>query len=103
MAKLKEEAEKYEPKQTHNIAELDRVSVNLEVQDDEFEFIAEDGNPKVVKQKVLVIDGLNYRVPNSVLTQLKVLLEDNPNLEFFKVKRTGQGLNTDYTAIPLLK
>jgi len=103
MAKLKEEAQAYEPKQTHNIAELDKVSVDLETQDDEFEVQDDDGKTKIVKQKVVNIDGIMYRVPNSVLNQLKILLEDNPELKFFKVKKSGQGLNTDYTVIPLIK
>jgi hypothetical protein len=49
------------------------------------------------------LDGEKYRVPNSVLKQLKVLLEDNPDLKKFKVKKSGVGLNTDYTVIPILK
>jgi len=103
MAKLSEEAKAYEPKQTHNIADLEEVSVDLDVLDDEFETTDEKGNTKVVKQKVVEIDGARYRVPNSVLNQLKVLLEDNPELKKFKVKKSGQGLNTDYTVIPVMK
>ena len=101
MAKLKDEALAYEPKQTHNIAELEKVSVDIETKDDEFE-VEDEGKTKIVKQKIVIVDDVRYRVPNSVLNQLKVLLEDNPNLEYFKVKKTGQGLNTDYTAIPLI-
>lgn len=103
MAKLKDEALAYEPKQTKNIAELDEVLVDIETQDDEFEATDEKGNPKVVKQKIAIIDGERYRVPNSVLAQLKVLIEDNPTLIKFKVKKSGQGLNTDYTVIPVIK
>ena len=77
--------------------------VDLETQDDEFEVQDDDGKTKIVKQKVVNIDGIMYRVPNSVLNQLKILLEDNPELKFFKVKKSGQGLNTDYTVIPLIK
>ena len=102
MAKLKDEAQAYEPQQTHNIAELDKVLVDIDVQDDEFETEDKDGNAKTVKQKVTVIGGIKYRIPNSVLSQLKILLEDNPKMNSFKVKRSGQGLNTDYTVIPLL-
>ncbi len=108
MAKLKDEAKAYEPKQTHNIAELNEVPVDLDVEDDKFEAedgVDEQGKPKMktVQQKVVVINNIKYRIPNSVLNQLKVLLEDNPDLEKFKVKKSGQGLNTDYTVIPLMK
>jgi len=102
MAKLKDEALAYESKQTKNIADLDVVSIDLDLEDDEFETEDEKGNLKTVKQKVAVINDERYRVPNSVLKQLKVMLEDNPNLVKFKVKKTGQGLNTEYTVIPVM-
>ena len=113
MAKLNEVAKAYELKQTKNIADLEKVPVDIDVVDDEFEAPEKDanGNPKTdeqgnpvtktVQQKVFEQGGEKYRIPNSVLKQLKVLLEDNPNLKYFKVKRSGQGLNTDYTVIPL--
>jgi hypothetical protein len=102
MAKLRDEALAYEPKQTKNIAELEKVSVDLDLNADEFETVGEDGHTKTIQQKVIVIEGVKYRVPNSVLNQLKVLLEDNPKISHFKVKKSGSGLNTDYTVIPLL-
>jgi len=101
MATLKEEAQAYESKQTKNIADLEVVSVDLQTEDDEFE-VTEDGKTKTVKQKVTIVDGERYRVPASVLKQLKVLLEDSPTLKKFKVKKTGAGLSTDYTVIPLI-
>lgn len=104
MAKLKDEAKAYEARATHNIADLDEVSVDLDVQEEDFEFQDQDtGETKTVRQKIVEIDGERYRVPNSVLKQLKVYLEDNPNLQKFKVRKSGQGLNTDYTVIPILK
>ena len=41
------------------------------------------------------------RIPNSVIAGLKILLQDNPNLEYFRVVRTGEGLNTKYTVLPV--
>jgi len=103
MTKLNEFAKGYETKATKNIAELPEVSVDLELEDDEFEFTDKDGNVKTVKQKVVNLNGENYRVPVSVIQQLKVLLEDNPNLKKVKVKKTGEGKdNTRYQAIPLM-
>jgi len=101
MASLKEEAKAYEQKQTKNIAELEVVSVDVNIEDDEFE-VEEDGKTKIVKQKVAIIDGETYRVPVSVLGQLKVQMEENPNLTKFKVKKSGEGMNTSYTVIPLI-
>jgi len=62
-------------------------------------FVNKEGEE--VKQKVIVVEGEKYRVPVSVLNNLKVLLEDNKDLKFFKVKKTGEGMDTRYIAIPL--
>tara|TARA_Y100000310_G_C19958735_1_gene480244 strand:- start:83 stop:391 length:309 start_codon:yes stop_codon:yes gene_type:complete len=102
MGTIKEEAQAYESKATRNIAELDEVATDLDLQDDEFEFTDNDGNIKQVKQKIVVINGENYRVPVSVIQQLQVMIEDKPDLKKFKVKKTGAGKeNTRYTVIPL--
>jgi len=97
MATLKDAALSYEGKQTKNIAELPKVSTSLVV--NKKEFTKEDGT--VVKIDITTVDGVEYRVPASVLKALKAILEENPNLRDFKVKRTGQGLDTSYTVIPL--
>lgn len=103
MVKLAEFAKEYESKATKNIADLKEVSTDLELEDDEFEFTDKDGKNKIVKQKVVEQNGEKYRVPVSVIQQLQVMLEDNPNLKKFKVKKTGEGKdNTRYTVIPLV-
>lgn len=104
---LKDEANEYTPTaKTKNISELQSVSTNINVEDDSFEFeeTGRDGKVymKKVKQKVIIVDGEKYRVPISVLASLKAILEDNPNLKIFKVKKTGEGKDgTRYTVIPL--
>jgi len=72
--------------------------------DDEFEFTDKaTKQTKTVAQKVVNINGENYRVPMSVVQQLKVILEDNPNLKKFKVKRSGSTKDdTRYQVIPLM-
>ena len=96
---LKEEAQAYEaPARTKNISELPQVSVDLQLEAETFK--TKDGEDFVVKS--IKVDGLKYRVPNSVINQLKVLIEDNPNIKNFKVKKTGTGLDTEYIVIPLL-
>jgi len=35
------------------------------------------------------------------LKSLKAILEENPNLKDFKVKKSGTGMSTEYTVIPL--
>lgn len=96
-------ARDYKSTATKNIADLPEVSIELEVLDDQFETIDKvSGQAKVVKQKVICIDGTNYRIPTSVLQQLKIVLEDNPNLKKFKVKKSGTMMDTRYQVIPLV-
>jgi len=103
MPTIGETAQAYESKATKNISELDEVSTDLNLENDQFDF--EDkttGETKTVKQKVVVINDEKYRVPISVIQQLQVILEDNSSLKKFKVKKTGEGKdNTRYTVIPL--
>lgn len=97
MGTIKEEAQAYEPKMTKNIADLELVGVNFETEDRE----ATDSDGKAFKYKVTVIKDEEYRVPNSVLKSLKVILQEKPDLKTFKVIKTGEGLNTNYTVVPI--
>lgn len=104
MSKIIEFAKGYEqPKATKNIADLSEVSTDLELEDDEYEYLDKPtGKPVVVKQKVICLNKEKYRVPVSVIQQLKIILEDNPNLKKFKVKRSGSTKDdTRYQVIPL--
>lgn len=98
MTSLKESAIAYvAPDKTKNIVDLPKVSTELVVETKEKK--NRDGETFTIQY--VTVDGEQYRVPSSVLGTLKLLLEDNPNLKEFKVKSTGQGLDTRYTVIPL--
>ena len=102
MATLNDFAKTYEPARTHNISDLKEVLTSSELKDDEFQ--TEDrvtGETKTVKQKVIVVNGEKYRVPISVVADLKAILEKNPSLQKFSVSKKGTGLQTKYTVIPL--
>lgn len=95
---LKEEALETEPQQkTKNISELSQVSTALLVNSETF--LNKDGEEVTIK--VINVNGEKYRVPQSVLNSLKAVLEDNPNLKTFKVKKSGEGMDTRYVLIPL--
>lgn len=99
MASIKEEAMAYEPKASiKNIADLPEVSTDIELKDGEGKN-KETGED--FKYKFIDVNGEEYRVPNKVIGDLKVILEENKDLKKFKVKRTGAGLETRYTVIPL--
>jgi len=97
MVQIKEEAEAYESKQTKNISELPLVAIDLEIKEETFK----DGDGKEFTIKFVEINNERYRVPVSVLKNLKAILEEKPDLKTFKVKKIGSGMNTEYTVIPI--
>jgi len=99
MTTIKQEAQKFEQKSSiKNIADLSEVLTDIELKE-------EKGKNKDTDEeytyKYVEVGSEKYRVPNKVIGDLKVILEENPNLSKFKVKRTGTGLETKYTVIPL--
>ena len=97
MATLKEAAMGYTPKQTKNIADLPSVPVDLELRDGE----GIDNEGKPFSYKYVELNGEHFRTPGSVIGQIKDLLGENVNLKNVKVKKSGAGLTTRYTVIPL--
>ena len=89
---LKEESEAYEPKKTLNIADLDKVDLNWVMEDRVG--TATDG--KDFEYKVMIVNSLEYRVPVSVLEEIKKMLDLKPDLKFIKVTKSGSGLGTKY-------
>lgn len=96
MATLKEFAKEFTPQQMKNIADLEVVRTDQEIMEETRK--NKDGEDYVVK--FIVIDNEEYRVPASVIEQLKMFLESR-DLKTFQVKKSGQGLNTKYQVIPL--
>ena len=97
-----EHAKAYEPKQMKNISDLEVVSVQQVIKEEVK--LDKDGEPYEVTFIVLPnSEGKNeeYRVPNSVLAQLKTMLKEKEDMKTFKVIREGEGLNTKYTVVPL--
>ena len=95
MATLKDEAQAYEPRKTKNIADLEIVPVVLDV----FEETGTDNDGKEFKYKYVIWEGENYRVPNTVLDDLKTMIKENPKVEFIKVIKEGEGLGTRYKVV----
>lgn len=97
MTTLRQAAKKYESKTTKNISELKSVNTELDIQTKEFT----DSEGKIFKIKTVEIEGEEYRIPDSVIKQLKEMIEEKPSMTEFKVKKSGEGLKTSYTVIPL--
>ena len=77
MGTLKEGAMAYEPPTTLNIADLDKVPVEMELKDGE----GKDSAGEVFKYKYVVIDEKQYRVPGRVLGGIKGILEKMPHIK----------------------
>jgi len=94
MGNIKDEAKKYTSKASvKNISELSNVDIELAIfEEKEAEF----------PYKYVEVNSERYKIGASVLAQLKVLLEDNPNMKKFKVKMSGKGMDTRYLVIPLV-
>jgi hypothetical protein len=92
MGTLKQEATDYEPPLTLNIADLDKVPVDIMLQETE----KNDAEGKPFKYKYAVLNGREYRVPNSVLEELQTILKLKPTVQFIRVKKSGSGLGTRY-------
>lgn len=95
MATIFDEARDYEPPQMKNITDLEEVSVDMELEEKEFTKL--DGT--TFKVRVINVNGEDYRVPTSVLSTLKTIRGVKPDLKTFKVKKSGEGLKTEYTVI----
>lgn len=97
MTSLREEAQSYAPPETLNVADLDRVPVDVELKDGEG--VDKEGQP--FKYKYIEIEGRQYRVAGSVIGGIKAILQKMPNLTHFSVVKQGQGMNTRYTVVPV--
>lgn len=96
MTTIRESAMAYEPPQVKNIAELEYVSADIEL----VEEVHKDKENKEFKVNVTTINGDKYRVPNSVLEGLKVILKKFPDTKYFCVDKSGEGMSTRYAVLP---
>lgn len=99
MGNLKEALDNLESGSMKNISELAEIKVaDVDLKEETRQ--DKDGNDYTVKY--IEIGGEEYRVPYTVLAQLKDIMERKPNLESFSVSRKGTTKeDTRYTVIPL--
>lgn len=97
MTTIKESAENYVPASSLTIADLEAVSVSTEIVKKTYK----KDTPDEYTNNVIVQDGKDYRVPDVVRKQLKVMISEKPDMKTFKVKKEGEGIQTAYTVVPL--
>lgn len=90
-------AKNYIPKTAKNITELKIVDVDAAL-------LTETGTNNEGEEftyNYIEVNGDKYRIPDSVLSNLKAILDKKPSLKTFSVSKMGEGINTKYTVIPL--
>ena len=97
MGNLRETSKAYEPKKTKNIADLEAVSLDVEIA----KTSGTDKDGKDFEFYVAKIAGEDYRVPSSVFEAIQTLLESKPKVKTIKVVKKGTGMNTSYSVIEL--
>lgn len=98
MGTIKESAQKYEPKRMKNISDLEVVRTDTEFTENEKR---KDQNDQEYTVSYFIYNGEEYRVPASVLEQLKGILVAKPDLKTFRVTKSGEGKGTKYQVISL--
>lgn len=93
MATIKEEAISYQPQQLDNIATLDNFSIDFEV----YEKKDVNSGGEEYTYKYIELNGMRYRIPNSVLEEIQKILKLKPEAKNLKVFKTGEGLKTRYS------
>ena len=97
MGNLRETSKAYEPKKTKNIADLEAVSLDVEIS----KTSGTDKEGKDFEFHVAKVAEEDYRVPSSVLEAIQTLLESKPQVKTIKVVKKGTGMNTSYSVIEL--
>lgn len=94
---IREAALAYQSKTTLNICDLQEVSTTLEIRHKTG--TKEDG--ETFEYKYIVVDEKEYRLPDQMLKSLQDVLTVRPECKRFRPVKTGEGLKTRYTAVPL--
>ena len=97
MVNLLESAKAYEPKSNKDVSELEVVRIDAEIKDGE----AKNKEGETYNYKFIIVNEIEFRVPYTVLEQLKSILESKPELKTFKVTKSGTGMGTKYQVITL--
>lgn len=96
MKSIREAAEEYQPTEILNIADLEKVSIGVPIEEKTYK----EGTEDEFKSTVAIIEEKEYRVPKPVLYSLKQLLIAVPKMTHFRVIKSGEGKNTVYQTIP---
>ena len=98
MTTLKELAQQYvPPSMTENISEAGQFDISTVKVEPETHQTKEG---KEFTVQVAQINGKKYRVPASVLGDIKSIMQVRPDIKSVTVLKSGTGMNTKYQVIP---
>ena len=97
MTTIKELAQRYVPQETKNVADLPEISVDENIETK----VVNQGKEDEFSYEYMTKDGIEYRVPKTVIKQIKRILEVSQNVKFVKVVKKGSGLATEYNVVPV--
>lgn len=96
MATLRDTALEYIRPSTLNIADLDKVPINVNVE----KKVGINREGEKFEYFYAVIDEKEYRIPGVVLDSIKMILTKMPQVKFVAVMKEGTGKQTKYQVIP---
>ncbi len=98
MTSLKEFAKTYEsPQLMGNIADLEVVRTDVEIKEE----TRKNREGEDYHVSYITVEDKEYRIPATVIEQLKAILQAKSDLTTFKVSKTGTGMGTKYQVISL--
>lgn len=96
MVSIYEFAKAYEPPQIGNVADLDALPLELDIQSKE----AKNQEGETYTYNFVVIKDKTYRVPASVIEEIQLVLKLRPETKSVKVSKSGTGMSTRYRVEP---
>ena len=95
---LRHAAKEHKQRTFKQVQDFDKINIDIEIVEKKAingkgeEFLFQEAS--LYNKDTDSID--NVRIPRSVIAQLNILLKDSPKMQYFKVIKSGEGLNTVY-------
>ena len=100
---LKDLAQQEKPRVFKKIEDFEAININNEIS--ERTCMTKEGKEFTIKELSLYNKDTDevdrVRIPQTVIWGLQALLRHDPNLKYFRVIKTGEGMNTRYTVLPV--
>lgn len=95
---LRNVAQNFESREFAGIETLERIVID-DITLYEKEFNKEDGS--TFSNEMFLLDDVEYRMPKSVIAGIQAVLKVEPDTQAFRVVKSGVGMNTKYTVVPV--